>query len=213
MTRRAFTIVEVLAALGLLTMLVGLMTSTMASMTHRSAWVHDRSERQLGASIAIDRLATALRTTMVEAPEAGAGIRGTESSITVLSRTSALRPGETPSDLASLTLRCDPSDRALDATWEDESHMLAHDAIARFRYHDGTAWRDTFDSRASGRLPGAVELSVWFTAPAEEQPANSAEPNQSDVADGEPAQPEYPERAPDRLRVIAVPDPAGEATP
>lgn len=34
--------------------------------------------------------------------------------------------------------------------------------LVRFRYHDGTAWVDSFDSWERGRLPAAIEVSVWF---------------------------------------------------
>jgi hypothetical protein len=60
---------------------------------------------------------------------------------------------------------------------------VVSDRIAgcRFRYFDGREWKESFDSGASGRLPAAIEVSLWFGSP----PAG---------------------RAADRRRVVAVPD-------
>lgn len=63
----------------------------------------------------------------------------------------------------------------------------------RFRYHDGRAWVDSFQSAATGGLPAAVEVALWFgDQPATEEAGPSANPLR------------WPE--PDRLRVIVVPD-------
>src|SRR5690606_32158965 len=32
----------------------------------------------------------------------------------------------------------------------------------RFRYYDGQEWLTRFDSATAGRLPAAIEISVWF---------------------------------------------------
>src|SRR5699024_8856954 len=50
-----------------------------------------------------------------------------------------------------------------------------------FRYFDGREWVEQFDSQSAGRLPAAVEVSLWFEGPSEG-------------------------RTPDRRRVITVPD-------
>jgi hypothetical protein len=60
---------------------------------------------------------------------------------------------------------------------------VVSDRIAgcRFRYFDGREWQESFDSQASGRLPAAIEVSLWFGSPAAGRPA-------------------------DRRRVVSVPD-------
>ncbi|UCD76491.1 MAG: prepilin-type N-terminal cleavage/methylation domain-containing protein [Phycisphaerales bacterium] len=99
----------------------------------------------------------------------------------------------------------------------------------RFRFHDGNTWRDSFDSRSAGALPQAVEVAVWFhpwpgeiteeleagfTATEDEFPpdrltfdaeAGFDESEYAEVSDIE----FFDEPAPDRVRVIVIPD-AGE---
>lgn len=90
-------------------------------------------------------------------------------------------------------------------------------AKVRFRYHDGEAWRDDFDSLALNRLPVAVEVAVWFELPDELR--ESAEPPADEQASldgaiapradfGAPDEESLP--PPDRVRVIAIP---GSAEP
>jgi hypothetical protein len=90
-------------------------------------------------------------------------------------------------------------------------------AKVRFRYHDGEAWRDDFDSLALNRLPVAVEVAVWFELPDELR--ESAQPPADEQASldgaiapradfGAPDEESLP--PPDRVRVIAIP---GSAEP
>ncbi len=91
----------------------------------------------------------------------------------------------------------------------------------RFRYHDGRAWRSSFSSTRS--LPAAVEVAVWFGGisdgdirAADEPPAaqemmagdrGADDPSTASLIDtlGQPRG-RPPQREPDRLRVIAIPD-------
>ncbi len=205
MRRPGFTIIEVLAALALLALLVALMVGSMNTMRLRAEWVGERTARQRDVSVAIDRLATALRTTMVEVPTIGAGIAGDADRVAVLTRTASLGR-DAAGDVARFELAADADARTIAARWGPAfgtngtaEHPIASNARARLRYHDGGAWRDTFDSGSAGQLPRAVELSVWFGV----QPTG-----ESDVASAEPA---YPEREPDRRRVIAITDADGGA--
>jgi len=201
--RRAFTILEVLAALALLGILVSLMVGSMNTVRTRSDWVRDRSARHHEVSVAIDRLSTALRTTMVDAPGVGAGVRGSETQVVVLTRTGSIDPAM-PGDVASFELRADLDDGVIRGGWKPvlgdgdvSAHELGRGVLTRFRYHDGDAWRTSYDSVQSRRLPSAVEISVWF---------RSSKPELS-----EPSESEYPQREPDRRRVLAIADAKGGA--
>ncbi|MFN0132317.1 MAG: prepilin-type N-terminal cleavage/methylation domain-containing protein [Phycisphaerales bacterium] len=122
------------------------------------------------------------------------------------------------------------------ATSEPALETVAVDVrMIRFRYFDGREWRDSFDS--TRELPAAIEVSVWLGPPL---PSDDAAPADFDtkVAESEfeesrgnpsdqrgdrpdPAsasrqphdQVELDERlgAPDRVRVIVVPDGPGSA--
>lgn len=98
--------------------------------------------------------------------------------------------------------------------------------LVRFRYFDQGQWVTRFDSAQAGRLPAAIEVSVWFVSPpdldtdtldesewsipAEESGFGAAllsdEPTRvaagadaNEMLTGRPANP-------DRVRVIAIPD-------
>ncbi|MEQ8770634.1 MAG: prepilin-type N-terminal cleavage/methylation domain-containing protein [Phycisphaerales bacterium] len=204
MPRRAFTIIEVLAALALLAILVTLIVGSMNTMRVRADWVRDRAARHREVSIAIDRLATALTTTMVDAATVGVGVKGDASQIAVLSRTRSLDPAAS-GDIARFELRADAEARTIRGAWAPVfgeagpgQHELGSGAITRFRYHDGDAWRGAFDSSQSGSLPVAVEISVWF---------QNAEADASE----ETSERQFPAREPDRRRVIAIADARGGA--
>ena len=100
----------------------------------------------------------------------------------------------------------------------------------RFRYHDGTSWLDTFDSRSYGRLPLAVEIAIWFEPWPGEEPVSQDEPDDElggsdrltfDAIDtfderefAEQSDMDlYSEPKPDRIRVIVIPDAAAGDDP
>lgn len=192
--KRAFSLIEVLVALALLGLLSGSLAAFFSSLSSRSAWVGQRAERARAGDVAVERLAAALDGAVVGGAGDGAGVRGDGASVRVLTRAS-LGPGR--SDLAAFTLAL--RDGALVAEWADATtvHAISTEAFAGVgalgvRYYDQGAWRDGFDSAQAGRLPAAVEVSLWFgeAAPAGED-------------DQEPG---APERRADRRRVLSLPD-------
>jgi prepilin-type N-terminal cleavage/methylation domain-containing protein len=96
----------------------------------------------------------------------------------------------------------------------------------RFRFHDGLAWRDSFDSRTAGRLPLAIEIAIWFTPwPGSEW--TDEEPDRFEMFDDDELERLTfdmdgrfdeeafamredrdfgPDPPPDRIRIIAIPD-------
>ncbi len=107
-------------------------------------------------------------------------------------------------------------------------------AHVRFRYLDNHRWQVSFDSLALNHLPAAIEVAVWFNAWPQDQTSEkdgSVTANASGdagVADRDGAATgNVDERAfglisdnesqqlpaPDRLRVIVIPDGGGEETP
>ncbi len=96
--------------------------------------------------------------------------------------------------------------------------------LVRFRYHDGSGWRDSVDSLAADRLPVAVEVAVWFDPwpgirPPSEPGDSALRPQRltfgaADAFDERAFAREsdlelFDEPTPDRIRVIAVLDPRG----
>ena len=94
----------------------------------------------------------------------------------------------------------------------------------RLRYYDGAEWLESFDSKAQDGLPVAIEVAIWFGPPeAASDLAPTPEPDRNVPVVGAPLDqdgnplivdeppPETPvlprpSVAPDRLRVIVVPD-------
>ncbi len=95
----------------------------------------------------------------------------------------------------------------------------------RFRYFDGRRWRAAFDSAAEGELPCAVEVALWFGSPEQgemdaegaespQRPQRRQEPGEearagdggNDAAGSVGEAPATPDREPDRVRVMVVPD-------
>lgn len=99
----------------------------------------------------------------------------------------------------------------------------------RLLYRDREEWVESFDSLALGRLPLAVQVEIWFGEPevAAGAAPTAASGNVVSGAEGNAAATDgstttesgttaesivtYPSRAPDRVRVIAIPDAAAEA--
>lgn len=190
-SRRGFTVMEVLLALGLGAMLAGAVTAF--------AWRVASSQRALGlaatdaqgADALLDRLESDLLGAIAGDARRGAGVQGSSTRLRVLTRGVDLADGGA-ADIQEavyefigpmLWLARGPAGEP------GERHALSTRALrARFRYFDGRTWGTSFDSAASGRLPAAVEVALWF-----EPLGQSAPP------------PEFwPE--PDRVRVLVIPD-------
>lgn len=93
----------------------------------------------------------------------------------------------------------------------------------RILYRDRDGWVETFDSSQLGRLPLAVQVEIWFGEPeAGASPTaavtqavhgQDAQGGASLQSTGSAAAVSFPARAPDRVRVIAIPDAAAETDP
>jgi hypothetical protein len=212
--RAAFTLLEVMLALGLGIALL----SAVSSLSWRVAqarvetreWIesHDGVQRVIGA------LERDLTTCVAGEAALGAGIRGDARSIRVISR------GVTAGvdDFTVTEFRFDRGRIAgrRDGASDDErwSEVARGVESMRLRYLDGREWKDEFDSAASGRLPGAVMIEVRFgsanaaaTSSAISSGSSSGEAAGS-TGSVSAAASIAPTRGPDRVRVIAIPDAA-----
>ena len=211
---RGFTLVEVLLALALVAILVAAMFALISELGERRRVIGDDWRRWRGTDVLFDGLERDLACVIAGDPSLGAGLKGNESSLTLLTRgvwiDAEATSGESQARHRDLTrvsygpgnagdwpcrrtevLRGTTPDRA-----RERSGSLAQGVEEiRFRYLDGPEWHDSFDSLASGRLPLAVEITVWFTRPSAPSSA---------IGEASPA--------PDRTRVIAIPD-GGKGSP
>jgi hypothetical protein len=193
---------------------------------------------QRAALTLIDRAELDLTSCVVGDRVYGAGVEGDNDSLRILTRGVAAHlaglGADDPAvfgDLQEVEYRFDESAGLIQARRVTAGDRGAGDVDfaplggavykVRFRYHDASGWRDSFDSLAHDGLPAAVEIAVWFHPwPGEQR----EDPDELDF--------EMPERLtfdetagfdeaafaresdleffdepkPDRIRVIVIPD-------
>lgn len=147
----------------------------------------DRSRVGVGMIETIER---DLMTTLAGGSRFGPGLRGSATSLTLLSRNVTL-PIETDSqtvlgDLQGVRFEWERSRGRLRASRWDVlsgenamSEVISDDVeYLQFRYYDGRQWRGSFDSASAGRLPIAIEVAVWFgKVPQAEAPGSGGVPD------------------------------------
>ena len=245
MRRCAFTLTETLVAIVLLLTLSGAVMSFFWNSLERRDTLLALSGEVRAGTLLLERLEADFLTAIAADGKGGAGIVGDRASVRVVSR--GVRPtlnGGTASgslgDEQGLAVRFDgASGRVSLRRWsgddpgEGSDEVVAEGVSAlRLRYFDGRSWRDSFDSKAAGDLPVAVEVALWFRRPGDPLPRAAVEsegisPPEDGSGTGweeddpfaapasfddamawedevEPA--DLPEREPDRVRVIIVPD-------
>ncbi len=249
-TRPAFSLIEVLIAIALVTALLGMMFGFLYDMLSSRRQALEYSARQLAASTLIEQVERNLMSCVVGGGSWGSGVEGDNGRLRILSRGVAIslaprgpRDPAVLGDLQESEYRFNQQTRQIEARRApvgvrqptDTSFVGVGGPVykVRFRYHDGSAWRDTYDSVAEDRLPSAVEIAVWF----DPWPGSAPLPSGADTP-GEPqrltfdADAGFDEQAyavqsdldlrdqprPARIRVIIVPDaapdePADETEP
>ncbi len=242
---RAFTLVEVLVAIALVLALVGTMFGFLYDMLSSRRRALTFADNHSAAATLLERLEADLMCSLVGDSVSGAGIEGEEARLSILTRgvaaSLAERGAADPTvfgDLQVAEYRFSPQRRRLEARRQPRGERNGEGTAfsllggelykVRFRYHDGTAWRESFDSLDAGRLPVAIEVAVWFDAPFAEQMMSQALPGQTEpAASGRLTFDDtggFDDRAyaelsdldleaqlpPDRIRVIVIPDAGGE---
>jgi type II secretory pathway component PulJ len=208
-SRRCFTLLEVLLALGLIaTLSGGIFAFLWNVMERRDALLSSVADAQSAGSL-LELLEADIACVVAGDAAAGAGIRGDAHTLRLLSRR-VWAPGAYEERTASMG-----DLQGTEYSYQPGSGMLSvqrwpaagagpgggADVICerleafRLRYFDGHAWMESFDSLQQGGLPVALEVAVWF-GQAGGLPAAEG--------DDEPAP--IPQRAPDRFRIICIPD-------
>ncbi len=228
--RRAFSLLEVLLAIAVVMILAGTVYAFLFDLLESRDRILDESDRSRAGIGVIEQLERDIMTTLAGASGYGAGVQGTRTSLTLLSRSVTL-PIENESqtvlgDLQGVSFTWDGQSGALSASrWDVLSGERAQpevisDKIAymQLRYFDGSSWSGQYNS--SSTLPVALEIAIWFGEPTF---ANEPWPDENDFEDRPEEifidstdeamtddefveEPLPPERAPDRVRVVVVPD-------
>lgn len=201
MTRRGFTILEVLIGLSLLIVLVAGAYGMLLQLHSRQQEIATLAARNTIGTTIIDSVERAMLTCVADGGADGAGVTVTDSTVRVVYR--EVSPDLPVSDgafggRARLAMIHHADRRTLEVTTTRGSRSstttIANIERVRFRAHDGEDWTSEFDSRAAKRLPSAVEVAVWFARP------GGGTGIEKDAGESETRE----WREPDRLRVIAV---------
>jgi prepilin-type N-terminal cleavage/methylation domain-containing protein len=232
--RRGFTLLEVLVAIALISMLLGSLFAFLHDLLQSRSRALDYTAHQLAAATLIGRVEAELASCIVGDDTSGPGVKGDAASLSILSRGVAVHLAEDGLESGVLGDLQQSEYRFVDEAGEIEVRRMtpwaqpAPDFVSigpvyrlRFRFHDGTAWSDSFDSLAEGRLPQAVEVAVWYhrwPGEQETQPEALAERLTFDTTGGfddaafaQQSDIElFDEPRPDRFRVIVIPDASSE---
>ncbi len=175
--RRGFTLIEMLIAVALMSVLLGLVFAYWSNLTQSRERLAISIERQQALRVLLNRLERDLATVIADGGEFGAGVEGTATRLRLCTRgvnAAAAARGEEAGlrDLQVVTIEFRQG-RGLTARAESpgsatvsESTLSDRLGRVRFRYHDGRQWQDRFDSRSAGGLPTAIEVAVWYAVPA-----------------------------------------------
>ncbi len=173
---RAMTLLEVMLALAILVVLSVGVSAFFFRMTSQRDQLVRLASQQRDVSMLFDRVESALLAAVAVSPDGSAGIKGTETSLTVVARgvQPAFDEGAALADACVVTFefseqaaRCTQSLAPVGAGGGGGGGSLSEPVLElvermRFRYSNGRAWSTSYDSRGGGGLPVAVEVSVWF---------------------------------------------------
>ena len=219
------TLLEMLLALGLITVLTGSLLGFLFDLLGTRRRCLDVAERQRATLLVIDRLERDLMSCVAGDGRHGSGIIGEEDSIEVLSRGVPLVATGSFGDLQRSRFRFVEGGGRLEVGRAEAGAGLPLTTLAegigkvRFRYHDGSGWRERFDTRSDGRLPAAVEIAVWYDAWPGDIAVDDEEDSErltfdtgsgfDDAAFAASSDLRFlDEPDPDRVRVIIIPDAA-----
>ncbi len=216
-----FTLIELLVGIGLFVLLALGMAAFSKDLARQRATLARLSEASRVGTVLIDGLERELMMSMAGGGRQGAGVKGDAQSIRILTCGVAVDAASAGSDVLEVSYRWDSSSGVLQASQRavigDAAAPAVDEVISsrvarlRFRYHTGTQWADSYDSTEAGRLPAAVEVALWFVGDGPRIAPATSEPDAADEGFGV-APVEAPDLGePDRLRIIAVPDSAGES--
>lgn len=164
---RGFTLLETLVAIAIFGGLLFVATSLVRDIGDSRRRTESRMRTIEGATVALDALASRLAVATVSDATGGSGIVGDSTSLRVtgsgvsvrrLAGDSSLSPLV---DRAAIELRLESDGLVISEDGDDRSTLVPDLHAVRFRYHDGSEWRDAWDSGADG-LPVAVEARLWF---------------------------------------------------
>jgi len=215
--KRAFTLVEILLAIVLIMAISGAMFVFLWGLSARRDLMLTSTVVDNAASVMIEELEAHLASTFVVGGDGKPGVNGESVRIAVLSRgVNATGDDADLSDLQGCEFRFETRTGSVRGKRlaGEFSELGGTFERVQFRYYDGREWLSSFDSAAKKTLPVAVEVQIWHGQPASDEdvpeppletPGPEIEPAGQDL-DPFGSLDDAPQRSPDIVRVIVVPD-------
>jgi len=190
MSRRGFTLLEVLIALGMILALMSVMMSVTSSIREGKQRLQVSMSTEYGAMVAFELLESASDTCIALDSYGQSGIVGDATELVVSS--SSLAIGDMASedsgvsplfDLDRIRFSLRDTDLMIGNDESGQEILVPSVTAIRFMYFDGTDWQSSWDSGRDG-LPHAVELAIW-TSPWPEGIYPSWMPEVENLEEGE----------------------------
>jgi prepilin-type N-terminal cleavage/methylation domain-containing protein len=170
MSRRGFTLLEVLIVVGITGVLVSSLGLFVSQIASTREFVRTRAERDAAITTIFDALENSLATSVARAHDGGPGISGDGLSIevsfdgTTVQRAMGGVPERVlqPADRVGISFDSSSGHFSIKRDGTSPSTLAGPIFAARFRFFDGELWHDEWDSLAMNGLPAAVECSTWF---------------------------------------------------
>lgn len=219
---RGFSLIEVILAIALTMVIAGSAVALATTLLERRAQIDEAVVRDRGVAILMDQVEQDLMG-VVAGTGRMSGFVGTGREVTLRVRGVSLRHEDliearyrfVASGEGSLKPGRVVARRGASGTEETLADGVA---LMRLRYHDGVSWVEAFDSASKGELPWAIEIGIWLGDPAEFAPEGAITGTGGEgrdgaldagTVDGSGIGAGVIMRAPDRVRVIMVPDGVG----
>jgi len=202
-TRRAFTLTEVLVATAITAILAASLFAFLNDLRDRQADLLRSLEQTRAATELLDAIERAAGTSVATGSDNQPGFQGRSTSLTIAHRPDPLTTTPTQS------LAIQSSHGSVSLTTHNSPEPATTIVIHRltFAYHNGERW----SSSSNRQLPRAIRVKLWFDPP----PSNNTTTNpdsESDVANPIDTEPLFEEEdtqpdtvPPDRVRIIAIP--------
>lgn len=159
MRRRAFTLIEVVVALGMMLVLVTTLSSIVSSVVRARATVHERLRESTGVGALFELLGASADTCTARGRNGAAGITGTKTTLAITRAAhNAREEGLDP--LEELSFSFEQGNVIVTSSTGVEGAILRNVGAIEFRFFDGNEFHPTWESAQDG-LPRAIELSIW----------------------------------------------------
>lgn len=207
MTRRSFTLIEMMIGLALIVILVMILLPATNRIMSSTTAAADRNHRLAQVAVLSDVIDRAMLTAVAQDGEGKSGFAGSAESIkiTMCGVSMSPRAAGRPDDIQKIEIAFASGAITLRQDGGVRQRLLDGIERCRFEFNSGDGWSESFDG-ASG-LPRAVSVSIWLGAASIDEDDDAglfSDPFEDSFA-------EDSERDPDWRRVFAVFDPGAGA--